>query len=252
MRNLIFLFIILGFLMTEGCYHESDFSPQNVANADTGLQVSLQPAAIPADSFSTARIVIELPYNADTTKASATIRTDLGIFLESGTNSVIVTAKSNIDSSKKIAIATLRGGTVPGTAHLGVYFYSSTQFPTVQLYNAYPRSMIMSASTLNVKPANDATGEVSFTCKLFRDSGSVSQRNIVNMQVVDSNSQPLGQFRVYNDLSDNTGSTQFTFVLCDSLVNGINYYGRMLAISSTAIDSLGHLKYDSLYLYSTH
>jgi len=248
------IFFILLCLVQAACYKNSNYNESNLAGYDTTAQMFIDTTSLLADSFHIAHVYVKLPYDADSTKTLVTYRTDLGIFVESGTQTVQIQAKQNIDSVKRIAFATLKSGTKTGIAHIQINLYTQYKILLDTFTNAYPQYMQLSANTLSVNPANDATGEVSFTCRLFRYQGSPSQLNPVTMSVLDfSSTTPLGQFRVYNNLSDPTGTTQFTWVLGDTLINGgsTNYVGVLHAIAKVASDAKGDSLSSVINLYSS-
>ena len=246
---------ILAFLLIcsllQGCYKESNYDPSKISQYDTTIHLFSDYAMIPADSVSVDRVIVELPWDADSNKSTVLVRTDLGTFVESGNQSVTITAKQNGDSAKRIGIATLKSGSVVGRAHIQCVFSLLTMYLSDSFSIAYPDFLNLSASSLSVKPADSTKGEVTFTCKLYKQSGIPSQRNNVTMVVKDSSFNVIGSFRVYNNLSDNTGTTQYTYVLGDSLLDGVNYYGLLYAIASCPKNG-GGLASDTLKLISLH
>jgi hypothetical protein len=245
---------LLLLLFVGGCYKDKNYDVSNLSASDVTVQMYQDSVELPADSFSVSRILVDLPYNADTTSAKTLVsyRTDLGFFVETGTQTAQIQAKQNVDSAKRIAIATLRSGTRIGTAHILISIFTQTRQLTMPFVNAYPDFIQFTASTLSVKPANDATGEASFTCRLFKYQGSPSQQNIVTLRVFDSAYvHTYGSFRIYNNESDGTGSTQFTYVLGDSTVNGVNYTGLLHAVISVARDNAGDSLSSTLTLVSS-
>jgi hypothetical protein len=233
------------------CYNERDFEPSKIALSDSAFQLLPTSASVPADSISTIIITAELPYNADTSKSTATLRTDLGTFVESGSQTITLNLKNFPDSAKKIAIATLRAGMSTGIAHMQATFYSQIRYTSVNFTNSYPDLLYLSASALTIKPQNGSTGEVNFTGKIYKQSGAPSQRNQISLVVDDSNYHSIGKFRTYNDLSDATGTTQYTYVLGDSTLNKFNYYGKLYAIASVQTDINGGMNRDTIILISS-
>jgi hypothetical protein len=251
MRKTAFITLFLGLLLA-GCYKDSNFDASKLSGTDSTVQMFLDIDKIPADSFTVSRVLVELPYNADSTKTTVSFQTDLGFFVETGTQTATIQAKQNADSLKRIAIATLHSGTRTGIAHIKISIYTQTRILTDTLINSFPDYIQFSASTLSVKPANDATGEVGLTCKLFKFQGSPSQQNVVDLRVLDSTSTiPYGSFRIYNNLSDATSSTQFTYVLGDSTTpNKINYIGPLHALVAVAKDAAGDSLRSQITIYA--
>lgn len=253
MRKLSLIVLSMSLLLT-GCYKDSDYDASNISKSDLTVQIYQDSTELPADSFSVSRLLVELPYNADSTaaKTQVSFRTDLGFFVETGTQQAQIQAKQNVDSAKRIAIATLHSGTRTGTAHIQVTIFTQVRQLTMPFVNAWPDYMQFTASTLSLKPANDATGEVSFVCRLFKYQGSPSQQNVVTLKIYDStNTHNYGSFRIYNNISDGSGSTQFTYVLGDTTVNKLSYTGVLHAIAKAAKDVRGDTLISTLNLVSS-
>jgi hypothetical protein len=250
-QRLLFAAFLVNMLLA-GCYKDSTYNTANLSGYDTTVHILLDYSSIPADSFSITRVLVELPYNADSTKASVSFKTDLGYFVETGLQTAQITATQNIDSVKRIAIATLHSGTLTGIAHLQVTSYTQVKMLTDTFVNAYPDYIQFSASTLALQPSNGAAGTVSFTCQLFKLQGWPSQLNIVTVNVYDTSyAHTYGSFSVYDNRSNLSGNTMFTYVLGDSVVDGLNYTGILHAVSTVASDAKGDNLADTIRLVSS-
>ncbi|HMG68770.1 MAG TPA: hypothetical protein VK588_13820 [Chitinophagaceae bacterium] len=225
--------LVLSVIILFGCYKESDHKAEKVGQYNSTVNMYVESPTIPADSFSTSRIIVTLPYDADSTKSSIQLRTDLGTFVESNSNAIQLQARQNSDSIKRIAIATLKSGTKTGVAHIQAIIQTQQKNLAVTFSNSYPDYFLFSASNLSVKPSTGSPGEVTFNTKLLKQSGFPSQGNIMSVNVLDTNNHQLGLYRLKNPYSDVGGNSQFIFVLGDSTVNSTNYTGKMFAIAST-------------------
>ncbi|HVM87910.1 MAG TPA: hypothetical protein VMT76_06955 [Puia sp.] len=233
MHTTFVIFIVIFFF--NSCYKESNYDPQNLAKKDSSnIQIWGGGNSIPADSVSLIKIAIVFPYDADSSKCVVNLTTDLGTFVESGSNSISLAAKNNIDSAKKVAFATLKSGSQIGVAHIQCTLYSFTKTITDTFFNSYPDFINLSASSLSIKPSNGADGEITFSCKIYKSQGVPSQKNLVGITVSDTNNVAIGSFRVKNPLSDNSGNSQFVYVLGDSIANrrASQYYGRLTAVAT--------------------
>jgi hypothetical protein len=248
MRYSLIAFVFVTLLYS--CYKESDHAADKEASYNSTVSISLQPATIPADSFSTSRILITLPWDADSTKSTVQLRTDLGAFVENNSNSILATAKQNSDSQKRIAIVALRSGSKTGVAHITASIQTQTQTLTDTFVNAYPDYFMFSASTLAPKASTTSAGEVVFTTRLFKQAGVPSQGNVTDLVILDSTKKNMGLFRSKSPFSDPSGVSQFIWVLGDSTVNGVNYTGKLYAIAQISKAS-GVPLADTLILFSS-
>ena len=250
MRSITIFF--LAAILLFGCYKEEDYA---IGSNKSGNLFGVAPSkpSILADAFSTSQILVSFDKSVDSLKAATTFKTTAGVFQESGTNTFTVTPKYNYDSLKLIATARLRSSQNIDSAIVSVSVAGFTKSEVVYFTNSYPEISELTASTLAIKPKNNSDGEVQFTNKISKTNGLPSLNNIVDLGVFDTLFHAIGSFRIYSNKSDASGTTNYAYVLGDSVANGRNYTGKLFAISKTQKDqNPNNLIRDTVILISSN
>lgn len=247
--NLYKIFFIL--LIFCGCYKESDYEIDSDKSKDL-FQVNISRTNVIADNFSTVQLTVVFDKSVDSIKALTKFKTTSGIFVESNSTNYIAIPKYNYDSSKLISTVTLRSPLTIDNTIVSIQVAGFTKSISVKFNRSYPEFIMLSANTLSLRPKNNEDGEVIFTNKIFKTFGFPSIGTKVDLYVVDSTYQPIGCFRTYVNETDANGNTTYTFVLGDSVANGLNYLGKLYAISKVqSNENPIEFKRDTLILFST-
>ena len=216
MRNIHGILSVLLIAFSFGCYKESEYGNPLADNAFT---LVADKATLPADSFSTAKITVDLPGNAVDSSSKVIFKTSTGIFVESGTKTLTVTATKNAGSTR-IAEALLRSGNKTETATISVELFNLKKTIEVKFTNSFPDKLKLTASSLSIKPLNSGAGEVNIDGFITKMQGFASTGNIVDVTGYDEFfTKKLGSFRIYNNQSNEGGKTNYVFVLGDSVAN---------------------------------
>lgn len=233
------------------CYKESDYNKP----VDEGLyKIAMDKGTIPADGFSTVKIVVEIPGDADEAYSKIVFTTTAGIFVDGNTKTVTVTAKKLTDRNIKLAEAVLRSSVKLETADITVELFNLRKNVTVKFINAYPENLELISSSLSIKPLNNSGGEVNLDGFITKVQGFPSVGNIVNLIAFDSvfNNQ-IGSFRVYNNQSNENGKTNFVFVLGDSIANNAPaaYIGKLYLVAKALKNEQNQFVADTIKLISS-
>jgi hypothetical protein len=232
-RNYLVIILVLVIM---GCYREEDYKPGS-DQSKVLFEVRADRKILPADSFNTVQLTIFFDDDVDSSRAAATIKTTLGLFVESNTSTYNVTPKYNYDSAKLLATARLKSPSKAESAVVTVTVAGFSKSLPIDFSRSYPEFSELSANTLSVKPKNNAEGEVVFTNRITRTQGIPSQGNTVELEVYDTLFNPIGSFRTYSNKSDPNGITAYTYMLGDSIANGSHYVGKLFAISRAQISN---------------
>lgn len=240
-----FLFLIL----LSACYHEDDYKkPYD----ESLLQIQAASSTVPADGVSTTLLTITIPTETEDTSSGLTLTTSTGTFVENGQKTVSLKAKQNAAGTKRSATVLLKAGLAVETATVTVEALDFKKTIDINFINAFPESLTLTASTLSVQPINTGAGEVAVEGQVRRSKGIPSLQNEVDVRAMDSVfAKRIGSFRVYQNHTNESGKTNYVFILGDSVANsGIKYKGTLYLIGST-FNEKGTLLSDTIKIISS-
>ena len=227
-----FFYTLFTILLLAGCYREDDYAFRNI-DVKALFTITAQTQTVLADEFSTIKITVAFPEEVDTAISKVTFTTTAGSFTNS-MQTVSVTPSFNVDSNRMIAVAYLRSAQKKGEAKVTANAAGFSKELIIVFTQSFPDKITLTASRLNIQPANGQKGEVIFIGELFKTTGTTSIGSVVDVHVFDSSyKREIGFFKDYKNLSDSSGNTFFTYVLGDSTANGFYYYGKLHAIATT-------------------
>jgi hypothetical protein len=231
-----FNFLISSLFLFASCYKEAGYE-KPVSQSSFKLYPSTY--SMPADSFTTITVSVELPFDASDTLSQVTFKATKGIFPEANASTITAKAKKSIDGTKKIAQVIFKSSLLPDSAVISAELFDVTQSVTINFTRAYPDKLQLMPSSFAIKPANDVSGEVSINALVSRLKGFVSLDNEVDLEAWDSSfAGHIGSFRIYNNLTNSQGQSNYVFVLGDSVANKEEkaYTGALYIIGQTLID----------------
>ena len=247
----VYLIFILILVSVSSCYKESDYTKPLSPDL---FKITAISNSILADSFSTAKITVEIPVESADSLLQITFKTTSGIFVDAGQKIITVKAKKTMDGLSRIAEAILKSSNSVDTAVVSVELFDFKQSVKVYFAKSYPEKLQLFASTLSVKPANNSTGEVNIDALITKINGYPSVGNIIDLKGYDSSfNKRLGSFRVYNNQSNYSGRTNYVFVLGDSIFNktATSYIGSVYLIGIASSNTSNQFLSDTIKLISS-
>ena len=145
--------------------------------------------------------------------------------------------------TKRVAEFTLTSSIKAENAGLDVYVQDLKKTDTVYFKFNYPDRIITTPSALFIIPS--VAQEINITCKISCIKGSPSLGQEVTMKVVkDTTDNEIGTFRVYNNISNESNETLYTY----SLFPNTTYIGKLsiISFSKTGATSIS----DTVIIYS--
>lgn len=215
-------YLLMACLLT-ACYRESDYDLAKLKPDDVILNIDIEMETILADGISSTKISVELPLKSAPDLSAVKLVTSNGKFKENNLMEITKDAKQIIlnGETKKVAEFTLISSIKAENAVLEVYVQDVKKTDTVYFKFNYPDKIINIPSALFIIPSE--LQEINITCKISCIKGSPSLGQEVTMKVKDSTDNDIGTFRVYNNISNESNETLFTY----SLLPDTTYIGKL-------------------------
>jgi hypothetical protein len=227
---------LLTFSCLCGCVKDSDYSFTSTYDHEiSDVKVTLTSGSLPANGMSMDTVTISILSNDLNDSISITglnlaITTTAGTFVGSTMPTLSLVPAYTYDSVSKqrvlMARAYLVSPTSLDTAAIKVTYLQAEKDTTVTFYRVYPTKLKLTPSTLWIAPFFDV--EDTIYAKISGGPGSPTAGDSIMISAWDTTYKiRLGTFRVANTKSDATGQCYFVYVLGDSVINGVNYYGTV-------------------------
>lgn len=225
MKNLN-TYLIMICLLT-ACYRESDYDLTNLKLDEVILNINIENNTILANGISSTKISVELPLKSAPDLSSVKLITSNGKFKENNLMEITKDAKQMIinGKTKKVAEFILISSTKAENAGLEVNVQDVKKIDTVYFKFNYPDKIKTTPSALFIIPSK--AEEINITSKISCTKGSPSFGQEVNMSVKDSAFNKIGTFRIYNNISNESNETLYTY----SLFPNTTYIGKLFIIS---------------------
>lgn len=239
----IFIYVFLSFILSS-CYKESDYNLTNMNPDDVISNIAIENDTILANGKSSTKISVEIPVNSDDDLSSVKISTSAGEFQENNLKEITKDAKLVITETgtKKIAEFTIISSLNAGKISLEITVQNVSK--TIYIYFGfnYPEKIRTTPSALQISPSSG--DEIEITTKISSNNGLPSIGQKVDLYAKDSVYNCIGSFRVYNNYSNASSETSYSY----SLLPDTTYFGRLYLISSSIVD-LKQLT-DTVIIYS--
>jgi len=230
-------FISACLVIAAGCYKDSDFDPLALEPDEVIVELRASPDVLSANGSAISNITAVLP-DGGQENLDMTFTTSAGLFVENGTKVLTVKTKA-VQYPEGILVcanATLRNSNATGRITLNASFggYEVSKTLTSVENPAAAITVVVPSLVLSNNPAS----EMEVITQLSAASGTVSQGQLVGMQVLDESLVPRGTFRLIQDRSDQEGKCKFVFSIApDTLFTGPLSFRANTQISSGTIEA---------------